>query len=68
MEAKEKVVFFSCIFFPFLVIKTLDPNRIRIRISIDLKCWFLIRIRFDTCADPKYGTGLYIYLLISVPV
>ncbi len=37
------IFFFSCKFFQFLVIKTLDPDLIRIGIS--LKCWVRIRIK-----------------------
>jgi hypothetical protein len=56
----RKYTFFSAVnFFQFMVIKILDPNRIRIRIRFDLKCW--TRIRIETNADPKHWKQVKTY-------
>jgi hypothetical protein len=40
----KNITFFSCKFFYFFVIKTLDPDWIRIQIGLfSLKCWIRIR-------------------------
>ncbi len=49
LQIKDILFCFSAVnFFPFLVIKTLDPNPIH----IDQKC--CIRIRIETNADPQH--------------
>jgi hypothetical protein len=65
---KNTFNFFLCckFFFPFLFIKTLDPDWIRIRISVSLKCWIRIRNQYIP-TDPKHCFWFdWFRLLISI--